>query len=97
MLRDAEKYKLEDKEFKRKAQARNALEDYTYDMKKTINDEKFGSKLSSRDKKKIEKAIEKMSQWLDKNELADADKYLHKKKELESICKPIIAKTVNDV
>ncbi|XXG54765.1 hypothetical protein AAC387_Pa03g2563 [Persea americana] len=92
MLLDAEKYKLEDEEFKRKAHARNALEDYAYDMRKKINDERFESKLSYGDKKKIEEAIEEMSQWLDENELADADKLLHEKQELEGICNSIIAK-----
>ncbi|XXG54767.1 hypothetical protein AAC387_Pa03g2565 [Persea americana] len=33
MLEDAQKYKLEDNKHKRKAQARNALEDYAYYMR----------------------------------------------------------------
>ncbi|XXG54760.1 hypothetical protein AAC387_Pa03g2558 [Persea americana] len=92
MLEDAEKYKLEDKEYKRKAQARNALEDYAYYMRNTVNDKEIRSKLSAVDKKRIEDAIEQMDLWLEKNELAEADEFLHEKEELERICNAITAK-----
>eukprot|EP00268_Persea_americana_P004454 TRINITY_DN1141_c3_g1_i1.p1 TRINITY_DN1141_c3_g1~~TRINITY_DN1141_c3_g1_i1.p1 ORF type:complete len:314 (-),score=86.54 TRINITY_DN1141_c3_g1_i1:267-1130(-) len=91
MLQDAEKYMLEDQQFKRKVQARNALEDYAYDMRKSINSDKIGSKLSTVDKMRIEDAIKQMNEWLDDNELADTDELLHKKKELEIICDAIIS------
>ncbi|RWR76777.1 heat shock cognate protein 2-like protein [Cinnamomum micranthum f. kanehirae] len=92
MLEDAEKYKLEDKEYKRKAQARNALEDYAYYMRSTVNDKEIRSKLSAVDKKRIEEAIEQMDLWLEKNELAEAEEFLHEKEELESIYDAITAK-----
>lgn len=92
MLEDAEKYKLEDKEYKRKAQARNALEDYAYYMRSTVNDKEIRSKLSAVDKKRIEDAIEQMDLWLEKNELAEAEEFLHEKEELESIYDAITAK-----
>ena len=37
-------------------------------------------------------AIEQAIQWLDNNQLAEADEFEDKMKELESICNPIIAK-----
>ena len=37
-------------------------------------------------------AIEGAIQWLDSNQLAEADEFEDKMKELESICNPIIAK-----
>ncbi|KAE8655424.1 Heat shock cognate 70 kDa protein [Hibiscus syriacus] len=43
-------------------------------------------------KKKIENAIDGAIQWLDGNQLAEADEFEDKMKELESICNPIIAK-----
>ena len=61
-------------------------------MRNTIKDEKIASKLSDDDKKKIEDAIETAIQWLDGNQLAEADEFEDKMKELESICNPIIAK-----
>ncbi|KAL5167621.1 Heat shock cognate protein 2 [Glycine soja] len=92
MVQEAEKYKAEDEEHKKKVDAKNALENYAYNMRNTIKDEKIASKLSDDDKKKIEDAIESAIQWLDGNQLAEADEFEDKMKELESICNPIIAK-----
>ncbi|KRX12205.1 putative mediator of RNA polymerase II transcription subunit 37e, partial [Trichinella nelsoni] len=92
MVQEAEKYKSEDEEHKKKVEAKNALENYAYNMRNTIKDEKIGEKLPGADKKKIEDAIEAAIQWLDSNQLAEADEFEDKMKELESICNPIIAK-----
>ncbi|KAK4392236.1 Heat shock cognate protein [Sesamum angolense] len=92
ILNEAEKYKSEDEEHKKKVEAKNALENYAYNMRNTIKDEKIASKLPAADKKKIEDAIESSIQWLDGNQLAEADEFEDKMKELESICNPIIAK-----
>lgn len=73
-------------------EAKNALENYAYNMRNTIKDEKISAKLSAEDKKKIEDAIEQAIHWLDGNQLAEADEFEDKMKELESICNPIIAK-----
>ncbi|KAK7279618.1 hypothetical protein RJT34_24673 [Clitoria ternatea] len=51
------KQSSEDEEHK-KVEAKNALENYAYNMRHTIKDEKISSKLSSDDKAKIDKAIE---------------------------------------
>ncbi|XXG54771.1 hypothetical protein AAC387_Pa03g2569 [Persea americana] len=72
--------------------ARNALEDYAYDMRKSINSGKIGSKLSTVDKRSIEDAIKKMYEWLDNNELADANELLHEKEDLEIVFNEIISK-----
>ncbi|CAN1769786.1 Heat shock-related 70 kDa protein 2 (Fragments) [Linum perenne] len=92
MVQEAEKYKSEDEEHKKKVEAKNALENYSYNMRNTIKDEKIGEKLPAADKKKIEDAIEAAIQWLDANQLAEADEFEDKMKELESLCNPIIAK-----
>ncbi|KAL0929173.1 hypothetical protein M5K25_001117 [Dendrobium thyrsiflorum] len=92
MVQEAEKYKTEDEEHKKKVEAKNALENYAYNMRNTINDEKIGGKLNPADKKKIEETIDKAIQWLDGNQLAEAEEFEDKMKELESVCNPIIAK-----
>jgi L1 cell adhesion molecule like protein len=61
-------------------------------MRNTIKDDKIASKLPADDKKKIEDAIDQAIQWLDTNQLAEADEFDDKMKELESLCNPIIAK-----
>ncbi|CDY40360.1 BnaA10g27080D [Brassica napus] len=41
MVQEAEKYKSEDEEHKKKVEAKNALENYAYNMRNTIQDEKI--------------------------------------------------------
>ena len=93
MVQEAEKYKAEDEEHKKKVDAKNALENYAYNMRNTIKDDKIASKLGADDKKRIEEAIDGAISWLDSNQLAEADEFEDKMKELEGICNPIIAKT----
>ncbi|KAM0005019.1 putative Heat shock protein 70 family [Helianthus debilis subsp. tardiflorus] len=92
MVQEAEKYKAEDEEHKKKVEAKNALENYAYNMRNTIKDEKIGSKLPEADKKKVEDAVEEAIKWLDGNQLAEAEEFEDKMKELEGVCNPIIAK-----
>ena len=92
MVQEAEKYKSEDEEHKKKVKAKNALENYAYNMRNTIRDDKIGEKLPAADKKKIEDWVEEATQGLCGNQLAEADEFEDKMKELESVCNPIIAK-----
>lgn len=92
MVQDAEKYKAEDEEVKKKVEAKNGLENYAYNMRNTVKDEKFAGKLGPADKEKIEKAVEETLEWLDRNQLAEVDELEDRLKELEGVCNPIISK-----
>jgi L1 cell adhesion molecule like protein len=92
MVQEAEKYKSEDEDHKKKIEAKNGLENYAYNMRNTIKDEKIASNLDAADKKKIEDAVEAAIQWLDQNQLAESDEFDDKMKELEGVCNPIIAR-----
>ncbi|KAJ0724389.1 putative Heat shock protein 70 family [Helianthus annuus] len=92
MVQEAERYKAEDEQVKKKVEARNALENYAYNMRNTVKDEKFAAKLSADDKGTIEKAVADGLEWLEKNQLAEVDELEDKLKELEGVCNPIIAK-----
>ncbi|RYR76866.1 hypothetical protein Ahy_A01g001390 isoform I [Arachis hypogaea] len=92
MVKDAERYRAEDEEVKKKVEAKNSLENYAYNMRNTIRDEKIAGKLSADDKGKIEKAVEDAIEWLEGNQMAEVDEFEDKQKELEGICNPIIAK-----
>lgn len=92
MVKDAERYKEEDEEVKKKVEAKNALENYAYNMRNTIKDEKFAGKLDPEEKQKIEKAVDETIEWVDRNQLAEVDELEDKLKELEGLCNPIIAK-----
>uniref|UniRef100_A0A2N9HNR0 Uncharacterized protein n=1 Tax=Fagus sylvatica TaxID=28930 RepID=A0A2N9HNR0_FAGSY len=77
---------------KEKIKAKEALENYAYNMRNTVNDKKKGAKLAPASKKKIEDSIEQVIQWLDGLQLLDSEEYEDKLETLESICNPIIAR-----
>ncbi|XP_071688916.1 heat shock cognate 70 kDa protein-like [Rutidosis leptorrhynchoides] len=86
MLKEAERYKFEDAEFKKKADARYELEDYVYNMRKKIN-EKNGKNLSDEKLKEMENAIVDTSKWLEDNQDAPFAELQVKKIRLEFVCK----------
>merc|ERR1711966_342186 len=92
MVQEAEKYKSEDEDHKKKVDAKNSLENYAYNMRNTIQDDKVGGKLDADDKAKITEAVEAAISWLDANQLAEVDEFEDKMKELEGICNPIMSK-----
>jgi heat shock 70kDa protein 1/2/6/8 len=92
MVSEAEKYKAEDEEARKKVDAKNSLENYAYNMRNTIRDEKVAGKLSSEDKEKMEAKIKETIEWLEGNQLAEAEEFSDKEKELEQLCAPIISK-----
>lgn len=86
MMQDAEKYKEEDEKYRKKVEARNALENTAYGMKNAVE------KLSDEDKKIVTDKVDETIQWLENNQSAEVDEFEYKKKELEEVCNPIIAK-----
>lgn len=57
IVQDAKRFKAEDDDHRKKIKDKEALENFTCNMRTTINDEKIGSKLDPAFKKKIEDAI----------------------------------------
>lgn len=55
MVQEAERYKAEDEEVKKKVDAKNSLENLAYNMRNTVKDDKFAGKMNPSDKEKIEK------------------------------------------
>lgn len=93
MIKDAEKFADDDKKLKERVESRNELESYAYSLKNQISDkDKLGAKLSESDKTKLEEAIDDKIKWLESNQDADGDAFQKKKKELEEVAQPIIAK-----
>ena len=92
MVADAEKYKADDEELKKKIDAKNQLENYAYNMRNTLGDDKLGGKLAAEDKKVLEDAVKEALDWLEANQLAEVEEFEHKLKELEGQCNPVISK-----
>jgi L1 cell adhesion molecule like protein len=57
LVKEAEKYKSEDEIIKKKVEAKNALENYTYSIRNTLNDEKVKDKFDETEKKTCEDAV----------------------------------------
>ncbi|CEO96729.1 Heat shock 70 kDa protein [Plasmodiophora brassicae] len=92
MIRDAEKYKHDDEMLRKKVEAKNGLENYTYSLRNSIEDEKFKDKIGEDDKAKVDTAITDVLKWLEAHQDAETEEYEAKQKELESVCTPIITK-----
>merc|ERR1712038_1341403 len=92
MLAEAEKWAEEDKLQKEKIEARNELEQYSYSLKRQVEDkEQLGGKISEEDKEKILEIVEDKLSWLKENEEASAEEMKSAKKDIEDIAQPIIA------
>jgi len=92
MVHDAEKYKDEDDKQRERIEARNRLEAYAFQLKSTLEEEQVKSKLSDSDRSRVSDKISETLRWLDSNALADKEEFEHQRKELESVCSPIMAK-----
>jgi len=92
LVQEAERYKAEDEANRARVEAKNALENYVFQIKASANDEKLADKISEEDKKTINDAVTEALKWLDDHDEADKSEYDEKKAELEKVCNPIIAK-----
>ncbi|XP_078162657.1 heat shock cognate 70 kDa protein-like [Carex rostrata] len=92
IIEDAETFRVEDLEYKKKVDARNALEKYAYNMRNSMRDSKIASKLNSANKNAIDGATMQAIDWVENNLLPDPAESEAKLRELMGICEPIIAK-----
>ena len=92
MVKDASQYAEADKLARERIDAKNGLENYAFQMKNTMNDEKIASKIPSSDKDKILKECNEVITWLESNQQGAKEEYESRQKELEAICTPIITK-----
>merc|ERR1712153_282530 len=90
MVNDAEKFKAEDEAVAAKVQAKNGLENYCFQMKNTLDDEKLKAAFTDDDKKVIQDTSAEGLQWLEGNQEADAEVIQGKQKELEAKFNPIM-------
>merc|ERR1712070_1197779 len=88
MVQDAEKFRAEDDQKKAQVEARNSFENYCFQMKNTLTEEKL--QFTDEDKKTIEDTSAEGLQWLEANAEADADAIEGKRKEIEAKFSPIM-------
>mgnify|MGYP003961621165 FL=1 len=90
LVQEAERYKSEDEANKNRVEAKNSLENYCYQIKSSINDEKLEGKIGADDKQKITDAISSTQSWLDANQTAEKEEFEEKQKALEAIVTPVL-------
>merc|ERR1711976_74803 len=92
LVKDAEKYKSEDEQLRKKIESKNSYEHYIYSIRNTTDDEKLKDKFDEADKKKILDLVAEHQKWLDEHQDASAEEYDAKLKELEGVFQPIMTK-----
>jgi L1 cell adhesion molecule like protein len=92
MVAEAEKYKAEDESNKVRIEAKNGLENYAYNLRNTLDDEKLKSQISEEDRSVINDKVTETINWLDANQSAEKEEFEAKQKELEGIANPILQK-----
>ena len=92
MVNEGEKFKEEDELHKQKVEAKNTLENYIYNLKNTLNDEKVKDKFNEEDHKMLETKIGELLTWLENNPESETEEYKEKLKELEDVANPIMQK-----
>jgi L1 cell adhesion molecule like protein len=90
MVAEAEKYKDADERNKLRVEAKNALENYAYGLRNSLQEEKIQTKLSADDKKLVDDKITETINWLDANQAAEKEEFEAKQKELEAVANPIL-------
>ena len=92
MVNDAEKFRNEDETARERVVSKNNLEAYCFNMKSTLDDEKFKGKIDDDERKTIADKCDETIRWLDGNQQAEKDEFDHKQKELEDLFNPIITR-----
>jgi len=75
MVQEAEKFKDEDLKLRKQVDAKNGLENYCFQIKNTLIDDKIKDKFTEEDKVSIEDASKEGIQWLESNPNASAEEY----------------------
>mmetsp|Transcript_11347 Transcript_11347/g.22155 ORF Transcript_11347/g.22155 Transcript_11347/m.22155 type:complete len:643 (-) Transcript_11347:95-2023(-) len=90
MVAEAEKFAQQDNAVKERIEARNGLENYSYSLRNSLNEEKLKAAISEADLKKINDKIDEVLAFLEQNTEGEKEIYEEKHKELEGIANPIL-------
>jgi len=90
MIKEAEKFKEEDEAQRQRVESKNALENYLYNTKNTVNDD--NTKLDEENKSTIMKLIDEKIKWLDDNTTASKEEFDDILKETQDVINPIMTK-----
>jgi len=91
MIKEAEENAEEDAKAQKRIEAKNQLESYLYSLRNTVDDT-LKDKIDPSDKEKLSSAVTEALSWLESHQSEDKEAFDDKKKEIELIANPIIAK-----
>ena len=91
LVQEAERYKSEDEANRARVEAKNALENYAFQVRNSMNDEQLVQKISEEDKKKVNDAVTATTKWLDSNQQAEKEEFEEKQKALEALVAPLLS------
>jgi heat shock protein 1/8 len=80
---EAERFKADDEANRSKVEAKNGLENYAFNVRNSINDDKVKAKLSAEDRATVESAVEEALRWLEDHHEALEEEYKEQQKALE--------------
>ncbi|KAH9306390.1 hypothetical protein KI387_010794 [Taxus chinensis] len=89
MLVDAERFRLEDEDFKKNVLARKALEDYAFKVRERVRKEMVRVKMERIELGSIENGVEEAIEWADRNENIELPKLQEKLEELKILTKTL--------
>ena len=89
MINDAEKFKEQDDKAKELIDSKNNYENFVFQMKNSLTDEKFSSLLDDPMKSELTEALDEASTWIDDNQKASKEEYDSRLEELKVKMKPL--------
>ncbi|XP_071479865.1 heat shock 70 kDa protein IV-like [Diadema antillarum] len=92
MIKEAERFKVEDDLQRKRLKTRDQLEDYAYRVKFAVNEPSARRKVTAHDKKMVIKSADDVIQWLGLNSKATIEEFTHQLDELQKTCSPIMSK-----
>ena len=88
MVKEAENFKAQDEENKGKIESKNTLENYLYQMKNSVNEEK--SQIPENVKTEITNIVNDNLKWLESNQNESKTVYENKLKEIQDKLTPLL-------
>jgi len=92
MVDEAEQFKDDDERMKKQFESKNNLENYLYQVKKSIDEEPMKTKLTDEDRNIVSSKITDIQTWCDENMNATTEENDSQRTDLESIFMPIMTK-----
>ena len=90
LVKEAERFKKEDEKVKERIEARNKLEQYVYQVRSTMKEEKLKGMFKEEEVKRVNEKVEEVLKWCNECINADKGEYEGKMKEVEEVFNPIM-------